>query len=270
MTRRRFTFALGCAAAGSLRAQSSQQKGRSLIDRMIQALGGDAFLKMRTRTEFGRAYSFYREELSGLSIARIYTQFIDADEKPGSELRELQRQVFGKKQEAAVIFMPGQAYEVTFRGAKPLSDDRVKQFRETTLHDIFYILRERLQEPGLAFESRGHDVVENQPVEIVDVFDAENRNVTVWLNADTHLPVKQRFYKRDIATRDKLEEVTRYSKYQAAGHGVLWPFDIQRERDTEKIFELYSEKVTVDDNLAPSLFQLRNGIKILRKSTAAA
>jgi hypothetical protein len=133
------------------------------------------------------------------------------------------------------------------------------------LHDIFYILRERMNEPGMAFESRGQDVIENQPVEMIDVFDAENRNITVWLNVDTYLPVKQRFYRRDPMTRDRLEEVTRYSKYRDVGNGVMWPFNTQRERDTEKIFELYSERVTINDNLSDSLFELPGGIKILKK-----
>ena len=46
---------------------------------MIYALGGDAFRNMRTRTETGRAYSFYREQLSGLSVARIYTKYLAPD-----------------------------------------------------------------------------------------------------------------------------------------------------------------------------------------------
>ena len=59
----------------------------------------------------------------------------------------------------------------------------MKQFRETTLHYIY--LHQRLNEPGIEFEARGSDVIENQPVEALDIFDAENRNVTVWVNSTT-------------------------------------------------------------------------------------
>ena len=99
----------------------------------------------------GRAYSFYHEKLSGLSIARMYTKYIEPDGK--SPIYELQRQVFGKKQEDAVIFTTNEAYDVTYRGAKPLTEQQIQQFRDTTLHDVFYILRERIAEPG--FEVRG-------------------------------------------------------------------------------------------------------------------
>ena len=60
--------------------------------------------------------------------------------------------------------------------------------------------------------------------------------------------------------------MTRYSKYRQVGNGVLWPYDTERERDGEKIFELYSEKVTVGDDLNDSMFALPPGVKILKKS----
>ncbi len=266
MTRRTFAGLVGASLAASAgfaaEPEGPKARGRRLADKVIYALGGDAFRNMRTRTETGRAYSFYREELNGLAVARIYTKYTDGG---GSGIRELQRQVFGKKLEDAVLFTANEAYDITYRGAKPLADDRVKQFRDTTLHDVFYILRVRLAEPGIEFESAGTDVMENQPVEILDIFDSQNRSVRVWVGSSTFLPVKQRFYRWDPTVNDRHEEVTRYSKYRDAGNGVMWPFDTERERDTEKIFQLFSDHVTVDDALDDSLFELPNGIKILKK-----
>jgi hypothetical protein len=264
MTRRTFALSFACSAAFAAETEeTSKARGKRLIEKVIYALGGDAFRNMRTRTEQGRAYSFYHERLSGLAVARIYTKYLAKGASDG--LLETQRQVFGKKLEDAVLFTTKEAFDVTYRGAKPLADDRVKQFRETTLHDVFYILRQRLSEPGIEFESGGADVIENQPVEAIDIFDSENRSVRVWVNSSTFLPAKQRFFRWDATINDRREEVTRYSKYRDAGNGVMWPCDTERERDTEKIFQLYAERVTVDDNLAASLFELPNGITILKK-----
>ncbi len=261
MTRR--TFALSLAASMALSAETPKDRGKQLVDKVIQGLGGDAFLNMRTRTEVGRASSFYREQLTGYSIAHIYTKYLDPD--GGTGLLELQRQAFGKKLDDAVIFTSSEAYEVTFRGAKPLADDKVQQFRESTLRDVFYILRARLSEPGIEFEHAGSDVVENQSVEALDIFDSENRNVRVWVNAITFLPVKQRYNRWDPIGNNQREEVTRYTTYRDAGGGVMWPFTITRERDTERISEVRSERVTVNDTLPDSMFELPNGIKILKK-----
>ncbi|HZL57234.1 MAG TPA: hypothetical protein VFC21_09145 [Bryobacteraceae bacterium] len=248
MTRRGF---IGLAGAATLCAQTSQQRGRAIVDKVIEALGGDGFRHMNGRTEIGRSYTFYRDQITGLSPARIYTKYYPPE---GATLRAKQRQIFGKKQEDAVILTDTAAWEITFRGPKKLPAERVQQFVDTTLHEIFYILRARIDEPGMAFESRGRDVVENQPVEIVEIYDAENRNVTVWFHQDTLLPVRQRFKRWDPIVKDQREEITRYTKYREAGNGVMWPHDTQRERDKEKIYELYSDKVTVDDNLPESMF----------------
>ena len=253
MTRRAFTFLM---AGTALRAETLKERGKRMLDKCVYAVGGDAFRNLRTRTEIGRAYSFYHENLSGLAIARIYTKYVS---RP--DLSEVQRQVLGKKQEDTVILTPSGACEITFRGAKALPPERVEQFRESVVHDIFYILRERLNEPGVEWESSGSDVIENQPVEVLNFYDAQDRNVTVWINADTFLPVRQRFQHWDNIIKDRREEVTRYSKYRDVGNGVMWPFAIERERDGEKIFNMFSERVTVNDPLDDKLFELPPGIR---------
>src|SRR5665213_3132759 len=138
MTRRTFALSL---VAGSLAAETAKDRGKRLIEKTIAALGGNAFRNMKTRTEIGRASSFYRERLTGFSVARIYTKYPEPDGNNG--VYELQRQVLGKKQEDTVLFTGNDAYDVTYRGAQPLPEEQVKRFHETTLHDIFYILRQR-------------------------------------------------------------------------------------------------------------------------------
>lgn len=263
MTRRQFVGSVA-AAAPLLGAENPDQRGRRLLDEMIVALGSDNFLRMQDRTEEGRAYSFFRDRLSGLSIMHIYTRYLD---KPGPSgfpaIRE--RQAYGKKQEDAILFMDNSAYEVTFRGARPLADDRLQRFIDTTQLNIFYIVRERLHEEGIVFESPGADVIENQPVEVLKITDAANRSVTVYLHHATKLPVMQRFFLKDPVTKERREEVTRFSKYRSVGTGVMWPYDIQRDRDGEKIFQMFAESVTVNKNLPENLFQLPTGAKILKK-----
>ena len=143
-------------------------------------------------------------------------------------------------------------------------DEQLQRIRETNLHDIFYILRLRMNEGGIEFESQGIDVVENQRAEMVDVYDGDNRSVTVWFNANDFIPFKQRYYHFDPVIKDRREEVTRYTKFRDVGNGLMWPYATERERDTEKIFQLFSDKVTVNDALNENLFTLPNDIKMLK------
>jgi hypothetical protein len=265
MTRRDFARVSALAAfAPALRAQTAGQRGKSLVDKTIYALGGDAFRNLRGRTEIGRAYSFYHEQLSGLSIARVYTKYLPPDSL--SPVKMVQRQVFGKKLDEAVIFGEKEAWDVTYRGATQIAADRFDQFRDSTLHDIFYILRQRLGEPGLEIEAKGTEVVENQTTETLEIFDSENRSVTVWVSATTFLPVRQRFLRWDPTIKDRIEETANYTKYRESGNGVMLPWATERERDKQRIFQMYSDHVSVTEPLADNLFELSPGVKILKKN----
>ncbi len=57
-------------------AETAQQRGRRVVNEALQALGGKQYLAMEDRVESGRAYSFYRQELQGLSIITIYTRYL--------------------------------------------------------------------------------------------------------------------------------------------------------------------------------------------------
>src|SRR5262249_32601925 len=159
------------------------------------------------RVETGRAYSFYREELSGLSIATFYTRYLTRPEPPVPAFFGVrERESFGKKQDNSVLFTENDAFDITFRGARPIPADRYARFRESTLRDIQYIMRMRLGEPGLTLESRHADVIDNQPVEIVDITDNDNRVVTVYFQKSTKLPIRQETERRAPKTHEPNRE----------------------------------------------------------------
>ena len=80
---------------------------------------------MQNRVETGRAYSFYRDSLTGLSIATIYTRYDSERHRHGpSDLAQHERDNFGKKEDYGTLFTDKEAWDVTFRGARPLPADR--------------------------------------------------------------------------------------------------------------------------------------------------
>ncbi|HZT29340.1 MAG TPA: hypothetical protein VFA33_05630 [Bryobacteraceae bacterium] len=266
--KRMWSFAvLLCLAGRFAGAQTAAQaRGKRVIDEVLAAMGGDHYLAMRNRIESGRAYSFYREQISGLSLAKIYTRYLIRPEPPvPGFLGVREREAFGKSGEPAILFTDGKGYEITFRGARPLPADQIERFKDSTLHNIFYILRQRLGEPGLLFESRGIDLVDNQPCEVVDITDADNRTTTVYFNQDTKLPSRQVYYRRNPITKERDEELTVFSKYRDVGGGVMWPHAIRRERNGEKIYEIFSDGVQINQDMTDDLFTLPANMKILDK-----
>jgi hypothetical protein len=233
----------------------AEVRGRKVVMDALAALGGDKYLAMEDRIESGRAYSFYNDKLTGLSIAKIYTRYLSVTTgKSGEELGLRERQAFGKDEYSSVLFREDGAYDITYRGAKPLEKERVDRYHDTTLRNFFYILRQRLKEPGMIFESKGTDVVENVPVEVVDIVDSQNRVVTVYFHQSTKLPVRQSWVFRDEKTKERDEEVTRFSRYRDVGGGVQWPHQILRERNGDKIYELFSESVKINQDLTDNVF----------------
>jgi hypothetical protein len=254
-------LALLVVLSGVASAQTTAEvRGKQIVDEAIAALGGPKFLAMEDRVETGRAYSFYHEQLNGLSIATIYTRYMAPGPKTGQDLAVRERDAFGKNEEFGYsLFREEGAWEVNFRGPKRMEEDRIERYHDSTLHNILYMLRVRLHEPGMIFESRGADVVENVPVEIVDITDSENRVVTVYFHKTTKLPVKQVWVWRDPKTKDRNEEVTRLARYRDVGGGVQWPLQITRDRNGEKVYQIFSDTVSVNQGLSEDLFAVPTG-----------
>jgi hypothetical protein len=255
------TIVLAAVLSLTAAAETKAERGKRVVEEALAALGGDKFLSVKDRVESGRAYSFYREQLSGLAVASFYTQYLQTP--PEGQLAQRERQAFGKDEDSAVIFANGQGWEVTFRGARPLQEDRLRRYHESTRKNIFYILQHRMNEPGLIIESQGSDIVDNQPVEAVDFIDSNNETVTVYFHRSTKLPVKQMFFRRDPQTKERFEEVTFFSKYRDVG-GSQWPFTILRERDGEKIYQMFAEAVEVNKGLTDDLFTIGPKTPVLK------
>jgi len=243
-------------------AETPAERGKRVVYEALAALGGDAFLRMNDRVESGRAYSFYRTQITGLSIATIYTRYLGP--APGvPAVRE--REAFGLHEDSAVLLTETGAWEVTFRGARPFDDTRYATYQDSTLRNILYILRQRLKEPGIEFYSRGADFFENRPVEIVDITDARNATVTVYFDQLNKLPTRQTFRRRNEQFKDFDTEVTVFGLYRDVGRGVKWPCNIRRERNGDKIFEVFSDDVHINRTLKDNLFELPGNVKVLPK-----
>lgn len=264
-----FLLAAPFAAHIGFSADTAEQRGRKVVDEAIAALGGDAFIHVQDRTESGRAYSFYNSQLSGASpVAKIYTRYLapTGAPVPGKLLVE-ERQSFGVDERYGFVLFTAtpEAWEVTFRGARPLPDDQLARYVDTTLHNFFYIVRERLKEPDVSFYSLGSDFIDSRPVNIVQVTCADNIPVTVYFDQLTKLPTRQMYKRRNEEYHDFDTEVTAFARYRDVGGGVQWPHDIRRDRNGYKVYEMFSDSVEINKNLRDELFHLPGNLKTLPK-----
>jgi hypothetical protein len=254
MTRRAFLLSTGATVFAQTAPTKAEIRGKKIIDDALAALGGNTYLGMTDRTESGRAYSYYHDQISGLSVAKIYTRYVTVPpSKSGQQLGQREREVFGKTEDTSVLFQEDRGWDISWRGSKQMEQDRFDRYRESTLHDVLYIFRQRLQEPGMIFEAQGSDVVDNLPVDLVDITDSEDRVIHVQFHQSTKLPVRQLYKRKDEVTKEQNDEVTLFSRYLDAG-GIQWPHQIRRERNGDKVYEIFSETVKINKDLTDSLF----------------
>ncbi len=268
MNPRRF-FPLSLLLAGALMCasaqpqESRQDRGARVVREALKALGGDAFLAIQDRTETGRMYSFDNGRSSGPGlVATIYSQYLPPS--PGKFAVRI-RQNYGKNQdEGGYLFTPDGAWSFSFHGAIPLDDAELATYRDSTLRGIFYILHQRLDEPGISFYSQGGDILEHRPVEIVDITDAAGLTTTIYFDRESLLPVRQSFRRRNQEFNDFDVEASSFAKYRDI-NGVKLPLETRRDRNGQKIFEIFLESVEINKGLHDEVFTLPANMKMLPK-----
>ena len=220
----------------------SSSKGRELLDRAIQALGGDAFLKVKTAKFGGRVYAFSRGSLSGLAKVVEYVRY-----------PHQRREEYGKEPDTIEIFNGDGGWTIDIHGAKPFSAEELRRYREQELMDGFHILRYRLEEPDSWVEYAGRDFVGNRAAEVVNFTDRENRTAAFSLDAQTYLPLRVLWLRRDPETRGRIEETELLSNYFTA-QGITAPRHLLRQRDGNRIFEAFIQETSYNLDLPDSLF----------------
>jgi len=249
--------AMVCAAQS---AETRQARAKRVIDEAIQALGGYAFLHMADRVESGRAYSFDNGKLAGTILATIYTRYLTPVPR---KAQVLVKDAYGKDESSGELYTLDGAWEYNFHGIRVMDEERIKNFKDSTLHNILYILRQRLNEPGMSFYSQGGDLWENRPVEVVDITDADNNTTTVYFSQMDKLPVRQTFRRRNTTYNDFDTEVTLFAKYHES-QGINWPMDVRRDRNGVKIFEMYTDSAEFNKGLTDNVFSLPPKLKMMK------
>jgi hypothetical protein len=263
---------LACAASTCFAAETAAERGKRLVEEAVKALGGDAFLKMEDRLESGHAYSFSDSEVSDLSVAKIYTRYVPQRSASPGKLRVSERDAFFRssatatrgEEQSAVLMTPEGGWTLTYRGALPFAEERFRNYVDTTRRNIFYILRCRLDEPW-DYYARGGEMIDNRPVEVVEMTDAASDTLTVYFGREDKLPVRQMYRRRNPTYKDFDTEVTNFDRYRDVGGGVKWPLDTRRERNGKRVFQMVSEAVAINQNLPDNLLSIPGSMKILPK-----
>jgi hypothetical protein len=233
------------SATDAAPAQPNQQKARAIVDQMIQALGGQAFLTVQDYYAEGRSGSFHNESLQGWNLFYRFWKW------PNQERTELTKQ-----RDVVRLYLGDKAYEITYKGIQPLSpekDDRVKQALIRRYYSLENVLREWVSEPGVLLLDEGPSLSEGQMAEKITIINTKNESVTILVSPETHLPLEKRFSVRDPRYRDRDEETTIYGNWKVV-QGVNTPRMMLTRRNGETIYQEIILNITYNTHPSTALF----------------
>jgi hypothetical protein len=225
--------------------QTNEQKARAIVEQMIQALGGQAYLSAQDYFAEMRTGSFQNETLQGWNLAYRFWKW------PNIERDEITRQ-----RDVIRLYLADKAYEITNQGIQPLNpekDERVKQALQRRYYSLENVLREWLKEPGVLLVDEGPSISDGQTAEKITIINSKNESVTILVSPDNHLPVEKRFSVRDPRYRNRDEEATIYSNWKVI-QGINTPRILLTRRNGETIYQEIVLNIAYNTHPAETLF----------------
>jgi hypothetical protein len=223
--------------------EQSAAKAKLILQQAIDALGGPAYLNVHDVTCTGRLSQFgHSGDLNG------FETFIDYAQPPLKDRTENL-----PKRNIINVNDGDKGWTLDRGGVSEATITDIATFQEDIKKDIDNILRHRIHESGMIFRYGGLDVVDYQEADWVELVDSENRTFRIAIARNTHLPIRKVVDTRNANTRMRTEEVEYYSNYHPID-GVETPFQITRERNGIKVYQVFFEKCQYNTGVSDALF----------------
>jgi hypothetical protein len=237
---------LTCAGVRAQQAAAPAQddaKGRELLQAMVTALGGDAWLNLKDSVIHGRTAAFYL----GAPTEQIvpYWQMHRAS---GEERME-----YTKKRDIIQIIAGGKGVEITYKGRQYLPQDNVDDVLRRRAHSVEAVARVWMKDPTATVFYMGTDTVGRRQADKIRIVTAQNDNVTLELDKENHLPLRRIFRWRNTTYKDFDEDEEEYDGYQPV-QGIQTPFNITRYHNGELTQQRYIVDVRYNVGLPDAMF----------------
>ena len=272
MKRLLLSIALSLAATGTLWSQASdipsaapaqpsgetsEQRGRKLLDQCLQALGGQAWLNRKDVQLYGHTGRFFRGAPTGIVIDFTSTHRFSDASRPEAErigfITDKSMILPGKKIDVVQIWTEGHGYEITYKGKNELPADQVADFYRRRAHSIESIYSTWLKAPGVVVVSEGTSMVERRLADKLTILSDNNDAVTLELDASTHLPLRRTFEWRNETFKDHDEDAEEYEDYHTV-QGLPTAYSITRYRNGDMVSQTFLTKIVYDVDLLPDFF----------------
>src|ERR1700722_578856 len=223
--------------------QENARKAKTLVDQMIQALGGNAYLNVEDISQEGRSYGFHLGQSEG--VGTLFWRFYKFPDKDRIELT--------KKRDVAYVYRGDQGFEITYKGTRSDEPKTVTDYLRRREYSLDWVIRKWLPEPGTALFYEGHTVAAQKDAEQVTIMTSSNQSVTLYLDSSSHLPVKKTYSWRDPSDKQRNIEDEIYDNYRPV-QGIMTPFSVTRFYNGDMSNQRFFNSVSYNKGLADSMF----------------
>ncbi|MGA7461943.1 MAG: hypothetical protein WBW69_17065 [Candidatus Korobacteraceae bacterium] len=227
----------------------SVQKSFQILNQMIRALGGDAWLNVRDMQSEGRTYGFYHGQPNSTGL--VFWRFWEWPDKERIELT--------KQRDVVELFTGDKGYEITYKGTATQDPKEMQDYLRRRDHSLEWVVRNWLPAAGTMILYSGTALVERNLADQITVLNASNDSVTLSIDGTSRLPVKISYSWRDPSDRQFDEESTVFSNYKPV-QGVQTPYSTVRYRDGDMTSQRFMTSFTYNTGLAPTLFEPKGTI----------
>ena len=234
------------ASAASTTQDPSAAKARTVLEAMIQALGGTRWLNAQNSYTEGRLAAFYHGKPTGATI-RYWAW--DTPTAARMDLTEKKKD----KHDWIQIYTGNACWEITYRGKKPIPKDQCEEALRRRDHSIESVARVWMKDPSTVLMYEGQSLAGRHLADQVTLLNAQNDSVTLQIDADTHLPLRRSYSWRDPVYRDKNEDVEEYDDYHTID-GLPTPFTISRFKNGDETQQRFVFKAAWNQALSPEMF----------------
>jgi hypothetical protein len=242
---------------------NNARQARALLEKTIDALGGQPYLTYENRVEEGRYYPLYHGRTNSTGIPyRYYVEYPDKDRFEVLRMKDIHiipgeidiGGVKSKKVDLALIHNGDKGYEVTYKGTAAQEPLDLENYLRRRQHSLEWIFRKWLRDPNVAFFYDGIAVVDGKATEGVTLLNSQNDSVSVFLDQNTHYPIKISYSWRDPKDKQKNVEEEIYDSYKLV-QGIWTPHSITRYFNGETSQQRFINTASYNLNLPDSMFE---------------
>jgi hypothetical protein len=225
----------------------SVHKAYDLLNQMIRALGGDAYLNIQNMQSEGRTYGFYHGQPSGMGT--VFWRFWEWPDKERLELT--------KQRDVTELFTGDQGYEITYKGTTTQDPKEMEDYLRRRNHSLEWVVRKWLPAAKTMLLYDGTAMVERNLADQVTVLNGDNDSVTISIDSQTRLPVRVAYSWRDPVDRQFDDESVIFSNYKLI-QGVQTPYSTVRNRNGEMSNQRFITAASYNTAMAPTLFETKS------------